>query len=84
MGKKYDTIFRELRRREVNQLEKYESKLAAAYVRGVAMERRRLLPPELTEKPLDALNEREMARIICAGEAAELRKPLPVLLYSCR
>lgn len=53
--------------------ERYESKLAAAYVRGAAMEKKALLRGELTEKPLDDLGEAELAEILRAGEAAGLR-----------
>lgn len=54
-------------------MERYESKPAAAYVRGIATEINGLLPPQLTQKPLDELNEDELSRIIAAGEAAGLR-----------
>lgn len=54
-------------------MERYEAKLAAAYVRGVAQEKEGILPGELTKKPLDELCGQELAQIIRAGEAAELR-----------
>lgn len=64
--------------------ERYESKLAAAYVRGAAMEKEALLRAELAEKPLDNLGEAELSEIFRAGEAAGLRmyhfkkkEPLP-------
>ncbi len=65
-------------------MERYEARLAAAYVRGAAMEKGGLLPPGLTEKPLDSLGEAELAEILRAGEAAGLKlyhfkkkEPLP-------
>lgn len=53
-------------------MERYEAKLATAYVRGVAMKKEGLLPQERLKKPLEDLCEQEMARIIQAGEAAGL------------
>lgn len=52
----------------------YEALLAAAYVRGTARETGvPPLPPELTETPLEALTDAELARIIAAGERAGLK-----------
>lgn len=53
--------------------QRYEAKLAAAYVRGAAMEKKVLLPLKLTKKPLEELDEEEVNQIIHAGEAAGLR-----------
>lgn len=65
-------------------MERYEFRLAAAYVRGAAMEEKAHLRGELTEKPLDGLDEAELSEILRAGEAAGLRmyhfkkkEPLP-------
>ncbi len=53
---------------------KYETLLAAAYVRGCALRTTRpLLRVELAETPLEALTEAELAQIIAAGEAATLK-----------
>lgn len=65
-------------------MERYESKLTAAYVWGAAMEKKALLRAELTEKPLEGLREAELTEILRAGEAAGLKmyhfkkkEPLP-------
>lgn len=54
-------------------MEGYETRLAAAYVRGLAATKEGLLASALTEKPLEELNEEELSRIIAAGNAAGLR-----------
>lgn len=54
-------------------MERYEAKLAAAYVRGVAMEKDGLLPKELLALPMEELSQQALAQIIHAGEAADLR-----------
>lgn len=54
-------------------MERYETKPAAAYVRGMAAEMTGLLPPKLTQKPLAELTEEELFQIIAAGDAAGLR-----------
>ena len=54
-------------------MERYEAKLAAAYVRGMAMENPDLMEPELVEFPLEELAEEDLAQIIRAGEDAQLK-----------
>ncbi len=54
-------------------MERYEVKLAAAYVRGMAMGKDGLLSAELAKKPLEELDEEELTQIIRAGEAAGFR-----------
>ena len=54
-------------------MERYEEKLAAAYVRGLGRQNPALLPPALLETPLEALSQDEMETIFHAGEAAGLR-----------
>lgn len=54
-------------------MERYEEKLAAAYVRGMGRQNPALLPPALLETPLEGLSQDEMETIFHAGEAAGLR-----------
>lgn len=54
-------------------MERYEEKLAAAYVRGMGRQNSVLLPPVLLETPLEGLSQDEMETIVHAGEAAGLR-----------
>lgn len=53
-------------------MERYEAKLAAAYVRGAAIEKEGLLPPEWMETPLEELDAENLAQIIHAGKEAGL------------
>lgn len=53
--------------------ERYEKRLAAAYVRGAALQKTGLLPRELMEKPLEELRDDEIGSILRAGEQAGLR-----------
>lgn len=54
-------------------MERYEEKLAAAYVRGMGRQNSVLLPPVLLETPLEGLSQDEIETIFHAGEAAGLR-----------
>lgn len=54
-------------------MERYEEKLAAAYVRGMGRQNSVLLPPVLLETPLGGLSQDEMETILHAGESAGLR-----------
>lgn len=54
-------------------MERYEEKLAAAYVRGLGKQNPALLPPALLETPLEALSREEMEAIVHAGEAAGMK-----------
>lgn len=54
-------------------MERYEEKLAAAYVRGLGRQNPALLPPALLETPLEGLSQDEMEAIVHAGEDAGLR-----------
>lgn len=55
-------------------MDRYETLLAAAYVRGTSGETGATpLPPELLETPLEALTDQELAQIIATGERAELK-----------
>ena len=64
--------------------ERYDLRLAAAYVRGMAAARELAVPAELLEMPLEALADADCARLVEAGRAAELKmyyfkmkEPLP-------
>lgn len=50
--------------------ENYESRLAAAYVRGTLQER---LPAQLRNQPLDALTEEEVSRLLESGKTNGLK-----------
>ena len=54
-------------------MERYEERLLAAYVRGMARQNQPLLPPPLMETPLELLTPEEMEAIFRAGEAAGLK-----------
>ena len=54
-------------------MERYEEKLAAAYVRGLGKQNPVLLPPALLETPLEELSQEEMETIFHAGEAAGMK-----------
>lgn len=54
-------------------MERYEWKIAAAYVRGAAKKNAGLLPEDLADKKLDDLTLAEIESIIRAGEKADLR-----------
>lgn len=54
-------------------IERYEERLLAAYVRGMARQNQPLLPPPLMETPLELLTSEEMEAIFRAGEAAGLK-----------
>ena len=54
-------------------MERYETSLAAAYVRGMAKRDAGLLPGPLAEKPLDELTPAETEAILRTGEDAGLR-----------
>ena len=65
-------------------MERYDTRLAAAYSRGTAAQQPGLLPETLWRRPLAALTPQEAAAILRAGEAAGLRlyhfkqrEPLP-------
>lgn len=52
----------------------YNTLLAAAYVRGLGQSAGKpVLPPELTEAPLEALTDEELARLTDAGSGAGLK-----------
>ena len=52
-------------------MERYEERLMAAYVRGMARQNLRLLPPPLRETPLELLSAEEI-------EAVFMSEKLPV------
>lgn len=53
---------------------KYDTLLAAAYVRGIGQSTGTpALPPELAQSPLEALTDRELARLTDAGAEAGLK-----------
>lgn len=54
-------------------MERYEERLMAAYVRGMARQNLSLLPPSLMETPLELLSAEEIEAIFHAGEAAGLK-----------
>ena len=54
-------------------MERYEERLMAAYVRGMARQNLPLLPPPLMETPLELLSAEEIETIFHAGEAAGLK-----------
>ena len=54
-------------------MERYEERLMAAYVRGMARQNLSLLPPSLIETPLELLSAEEIEAIFHAGEAAGLK-----------
>ena len=54
-------------------MERYEERLMAAYVRGMARQNLPLLPPPLMETPLELLSAEEIEAIFHAGEAAGLK-----------
>lgn len=54
-------------------MERYEERLMAAYVRGMARQNMPLLPPSLMETPLELLSAEEIEAIFRAGEAAGLK-----------
>lgn len=54
-------------------MKRYESKIAAAYVRGAAKKDTSLLPESLIKPPLESLTDAEIERILRAGEDAGLR-----------
>lgn len=54
-------------------MERYDTRLAAAYIRGTAAQQPGLLPETLWRRPLAALTPQEAAAILRAGEAAGLR-----------
>ena len=54
-------------------MERYEERLLAAYVRGMARQNMPLLPPPLMETPLELLSAEEIEAIFHAGEAAGLK-----------
>lgn len=53
--------------------ERYNLRIMAAYVRGIAAEAGLALPPELTETPLQALSPEQLEQLQAAGKAAELK-----------
>lgn len=53
--------------------ERYDMRLAAAYVRGMAREGRLAAASALPDAPLDALTQEEQAQLIEAGRAAGLK-----------
>lgn len=54
-------------------MERYEEKLAVAFVRGTARHNPALLSPALLETPLEELSQEEMKTIFHAGEAAGMK-----------
>ena len=54
-------------------MERWEDRLLAAYVRGMARRNLPLLPPSLMETPLELLTAEEIETIFHAGEAAGLK-----------
>ena len=54
-------------------MERWEDRLLAAYVRGMARRNLPLLPPSLMETPLELLSAEEIEAIFRAGEAAGLK-----------
>ena len=54
-------------------MERYEEKLAAAFVRGTAWRNPALLSPALLETPLEELSQEELETIFHAGEAAGMK-----------
>lgn len=54
-------------------MDRYDTRLAAAYIRGTAQQQPGLLPEALWRRPLAALTPQETAAILRAGEAAGLR-----------
>lgn len=58
----------------MDRMNKYDTLLAAAYVRGIAQSAGEpLVPPELMQAPLGALTDSELAQLIDAGSRAELK-----------
>lgn len=58
----------------MDRMNKYDTLLAAAYVRGIAQSAGEPpLPPELLQTPLGALTDSELARLIDAGSKAGLK-----------
>lgn len=54
-------------------MERYQTALAAAYVRGAAGRQAGLAPEALRRKPLEALTAEELETLLAAGNAAGLR-----------
>ena len=54
-------------------MERYEERLMAAYVRGMARQNLRLLPPPLRETPLELLSAEEIEAVFHVGETAGLK-----------